>query len=86
MSVDTKQLNALCKFIDNIETRRKVIEIYKDIDTAFTGNNEHKETVELHVTPTGMMIRTYQNNGWVRVNYYNVSGVAECESYEGRWK
>lgn len=85
MSVNTNQLNELCKTIDNVETRRMIVELYKDVDTAFTGNNEHNETVELHISDEGMIIKTYQNNGWLRVNYYDKDGAAEGETFEGRW-
>lgn len=85
MSVDTKQLNELCQNFDNIESRKKVIELYQDVDTSFSGNNENNETVEIHVSPSGLVTKTYQNNGWIRVNYYDSCGVAEGESFEGRW-
>lgn len=31
-------------------------------------------------------LRTNQENGWVRINYYSAEGEYEGESYDGRWK
>lgn len=34
----------------------------------------------------GLELRTHQENGWVRINYYGADGHYEGESYDGKWK
>ena len=93
--INTTMLNELCKNFDNAEIRRKIIEQYQDIDTSLTGNNENGETVELYIgteknvdgtiNDNALIVKTYQTNGWVRVNYYNGNGEPSGETFEGRW-
>lgn len=82
---NTENLNALCKDFDNIDNRREIIRLFNDIDTALTGNNENGETVELHISKDALITKTYQANGWVRVNYYDNNGEMTDETFEGRW-
>lgn len=76
----------LGKNFADILTRREIIKEYQDANTTFSGHNENEENVELHVSPDGIILKTYQENGYVRVNYYNAEGFEEGESFEGRWK
>ena len=77
--------NELTKDFADIEARRKIIEKYADSEQAFFGKNEDGEDVELHVAESGIILKTYQTNGWLRVNYYDANGYAEGETFEGRW-
>jgi len=52
----------------------------------FTGIDVDGETVHLSITHNGMTLRTQQENGWVRVNYYDADGCATGESFDGKWK
>jgi len=58
---------------------------YGDTDTPFVGKNADGETVMVHVAKDNIIVETYQSNGWVRKNYYNAKGIAEGESFDGRW-
>lgn len=82
---DTKTLNVLCKDFNDVKIRKQIIEQYKNVDTAFTGENEHGEMVELHIGSEELITKTYQDNGWVRVNYYDSEGEPTGETFEGRW-
>ena len=77
--------NELSKNFASTEGRKKIIEEYADSKQAFFGVNEDEEQVELHVAESGIILKTYQSNGWVRVNYYDAEGYADGETFEGRW-
>ena len=51
----------------------------------YFGKNEHGESVYLSVAKTGIILKTEQHNGWVRVNYYDENGFPTGESFDGRW-
>lgn len=76
----------LGKNFADILARREIIKEYQNANTTFSGNNENGEKVELHVSENGIILKTYQENGYVRVNYYNAEEFEEGESFEGRWK
>lgn len=77
--------NELAKNFINVEGRKEIIKKYGNSKQAFFGENEDGEQVELHVADDGIILKTYQENGWVRVNYYDADGYAEGESFDGRW-
>lgn len=77
--------NELSKNFAEIETRKEIIEKYADSEQTFFGTNEDGENVELNVSKDGMILKTYQNNGWLRVNYYDAEGYSDGETFEGRW-
>ena len=53
----------------------------------FTGTNADGEMVKLSIDKErGIVLNTYQENGFVRVNYYNKDGLAEGETFDGKWK
>ena len=66
--------------------RKKLVELYKDSETMFTGTNEHGETVYLSIAASGIVLKTEQANGWVRVNYYDADGFATGEGFDGKWR
>lgn len=71
---------------DTVEGRKEIIQQYADSDTMFTGENSDGETVYLSVSKTGMVLKTEQENGWVRVNYYDADGYSTGESFDGKWR
>ena len=74
------------QFADS-EGRRELIVKYGDASTMFTGENADGEMVTLSIDKeNGIVLKTNQKNGWVRVNYYNKEGVAEGETFEGKWR
>ena len=74
-----------CRF-DTVEGRKEIIQQYADSDIMFTGENSDGETVYLSVSKTGMVLKTEQENGWVRVNYYDADGYSTGESFDGKWR
>ena len=74
-----------CRF-DTAEGRKEIIWQYADSDTMFTGENSDGETVYLSVSETGMVLKTEQENGWVRVNYYDENGCSTGEGFDGKWR
>ena len=50
------------------------------------GKNENGEDIEIHISKTSIIYKTYQSNGWLRVNYYDENGLPNGETFEGRWK
>lgn len=53
----------------------------------FTGVNSEGERMTISIdTKRGIVTNTYQNNGWVRVNYYGTDGYPEGETFDGRWR
>lgn len=78
--------NELSTRFADIEGRKELIKKYGNSDTAFTGENADGETVVISIdTENGIVLNTYQKNGWVRINYYNKDGIAEGETFDGRW-
>ena len=78
--------NELSERFDTQEGRKRLVELYADSQTMFTGIDADGETVYLAITHNGMTLRTQQENGWVRVNYYDADGCATGESFDGKWK
>lgn len=73
------------KDFDSIDTKRKLMEKYGDVNDVFTGKNEDGESVELHISKTSIILKTSQSNGWVRVNEFDEDGYACGESFDGKW-
>lgn len=78
--------NELSARFGEIEVRKQIMAEYGDSDAAFLGENADGETVEMSVYKDKIIVKTYQNNGWVRVDHYDSDGCYEAEMYEGKWK
>lgn len=51
----------------------------------YQGVNTDKEKVFVFLDKgKGMDVKTYQTNGWIRVNSYDKDGFSEGETFEGR--
>lgn len=66
--------------------RKQLIDLYANSDTMFFGENEIGEKVYLSIAKSGMVLKTEQENGWVRVNYYDKKGWPTGEGFDGKWK
>lgn len=77
--------NELSARFNEPEIRRQIMHEYGDSTTAFCGTNEDNELVEMSVHPSEIIVKTYQQNGWLRVNYFDEHGYPNGEVYEGRW-
>jgi len=80
------RLNQLAADFTDINVRRILMQEFGKSTTPFTGINEDGENITLHIAEESIIVETYQNNGWVRKNYYDADGYADGETYEGRWK
>lgn len=78
--------NELSRRFDTVEGRKEIIRQYANGETMFTGENADGETVYLSVSNNGMVLKTEQENGWVRVNYYDADGNSSGESFDGKWR
>ncbi len=79
--------NELSARFSTIEGRKELIEKYGDSDTMYVGENEDGEMVAISIDrERGIVLKTNQENGWVRVNYYDKDGIGEGESFDGKWR
>ena len=78
--------NELSMDFNTQEGRKKLIDLYADSDSMFFGENEDGEKVYLSISKSGMVLNAEQENGWVRVNYYDEEGCATGEGFDGKWK
>ena len=59
---------------------------YGDSKTAFIGHNVDGEMVIVSISHESIVVATYQENHWIREDWYDKEGRYECESYKGRWE
>lgn len=61
---------------------RSLIAKYGDSENLLSGQNEEGEFVTYSIDrENGIVTNTYQNNGWVRTNYYDTDGLPTGETY-----
>ena len=66
---------------------REAISRLKDCPGIFSGRNQNNEEIEISFfSDSTAELRTFQNNGWERVNYYSCDGECERETFEGKWR
>ena len=79
--------NELSSRFSDIEVRRQIIQEYGDSPNMFFGENADGEKVIMSISrERGIVLTTYQKNGWLRVNYYDADGFPADETFDGRWK
>lgn len=87
MAQRTKIPNDLAAQFNTVEGRKTLIQRYGCSDEPYFGVNEDGEDVIVSFdTEDGIVIRTNQSNGWVRVNYYDKDGYATAETFDGKWR
>ena len=52
----------------------------------FFGENEDGERTEIHIAENSIIYKTYQKNGWIRVNYFDENGIEDGETFDGKWR
>lgn len=77
--------NELSAKFNEIEVRRRLMKEYGNSTTDFIGENEDGETVAMAIYTDKIIVTTYQNNHWIRKDYYDKDGYYEAEMYEGKW-
>lgn len=65
---------------------RELMKKYGDSKFPFYGTNTEGEEIEIHIGKTNMIYKTYQKNGFVRVNYYDENGLPDGETFDGKWR
>ena len=66
---------------------RQLIKEYGNSNTMFAVTNSEGERMTISISAKdGIVTNTYQNNGWIRVNYYDVDGFSEGETFDGKWR
>lgn len=65
---------------------KKANEKYKNIDYMLSSVNQNGEKQLISFSEEGVIVTTFQHNGWTRENCYDVNGYCEYESFNGRWK
>lgn len=79
--------NELAAQFNTVEGRKKLIELYGDRNTLFSGVNSDGEDIQVSFDRKhGIELWTNQRNGWTRINYYDAEGIAAGETFDGRWK
>ena len=71
---------------NNPKLIRELMEQHGDSRFPFYGKNDEGEDIEIHISKTSIIHKTYQRNGWVRANHYDDQGLPAGEIFEGRWK
>ena len=80
------RLNELAADFGNIENRRLLIKEFADSEFPFTGENTDGETMQMSISVSGIVVVTFQSNGWIRKNLFDANGNAEGETFDGRWE
>lgn len=78
--------NELSERFGEIEIRRQLMKEYGDSASDFVGKNEDGELVTMAIYHDKIIVTTYQNNHWVRKDYYDSEGFYEAEMYDGKWE
>ena len=76
--------NELSSRFNTVEGRKEIIQQFADSNTIFAGENSDGETVRMHVSDTGLILKTEQENGWIRVTFYDADGLCIGETFEGK--
>lgn len=79
--------NELSVRFPSVEGRKELIEKYGDSKCMFSGENEDGQLVTVSIDKeNGIVVKTNQHNGWIRVNYYDKNGETEGEGFDGKWR
>lgn len=64
----------------------KMMDKYGDSEMPFFGKNENGEDVIISVSKDSISVRTFQKNGWLRRNVYNLidGDIVSEELFEGK--
>lgn len=82
MAANKERLNELAASFGDIETRRKLIAEFGDLDSAFMGENQDGVDIMISVAKTGIIEKVFQDNGKVCVNEYDQNGFLVSQKYE----
>ena len=74
--------NELSARFGEIEVRRQLMREYGNSTADFIGKNEDGEMVMMAIYTDKIIVTTYQNNHWIRKDYYDSEGFYEAEMYD----
>lgn len=78
--------NQLSSRFNTPDGRRELLEKYGDSPNMYVGENSDGEKVMMYLkNGKGIVLKTYQKNGRVRVNFYDEDGCNSGETFDGRW-
>ena len=71
----------------NLNTFEDVEKLLSILDSGKYGciNEDGEEVVIFREIGEGIEMYTFQNNGWVRLNYFDEQGYDDGEDFCGRW-
>ena len=84
-TMDMDRLAALAADFGNPASRRQMMQEFGDYPNALSGANEDGEQTLISICPSSLIVKTFQENGWVRVNEYGADGQMAGETFDGRW-
>lgn len=70
---------------NDLQLMRNLMKKHGYSSNSFFGENVNGEQIELSIFTDKIMLRTYQHNGWSRLNIYHYDGTTE-EIYEGKYE
>lgn len=73
-TMDMDRLAALAADFGNPASRRQMMQEFGDYPNALSGANENGEQTLISICPNSLIVKTFQENGWVRVNEYGADG------------
>lgn len=65
---------------------RSLMAEYGDSKYPFYGESACGEKTEIHIGKEGIIYKTMQKNGWIRVNYFDENGYEAGEAFDGKWR
>lgn len=68
----------------NLSSMRSLMEKYGNSEFPFSGKNNEGEMVEISIFHDFITVKTYQSNGWVRLDSFWKDGTTE-QTFDGRW-
>ena len=82
MASDTiSKIEELTKHFDDVENRRTLMREFGDYPDMLFGVNSKGERTAISINPDGIIVDTYQRNGYIRKNFYDESGYMYAEHY-----
>ncbi|HDX9663251.1 TPA: DUF2314 domain-containing protein [Bacillus cereus] len=76
------------KLAIDLTSAEVVARLIKDTESGMysTTDSDGNQVVAFIAQGKGMDLRTYQGNGWVRVDSYDENGIWEGDTFDGRWE
>lgn len=70
---------------NDLDNLRDIMDDYGDVPHMLDAISNDGEEQNISIGKDCIIVTTFQNNGWARVNTYYYDGTVE-EYYDGRWK